>query len=85
MTTSKGLNGYTKWVTIGISIVVIFASYVWKTSAICSTLDANIAADKEMHTTLAQTAKENREAILRMQIDLDYIKKGIDDIRQDKQ
>lgn len=77
-------NDLTKWITTAIIIITLISGYIWNVSAMASRLSVNEKTDSEVHKTLAECAKENRENILRMQSDLTYIRKSIDELKQKK-
>jgi len=77
-------NDLTKWITIVVVIITLISGYIWNVSAMASRLSVNEKTDDEVHKTLIECTKENRENILRMQSDLTYIRKSVDELKEKK-
>lgn len=71
-----------RWLAL-VGVIVIVIGWIWNAAILSRDLKVNIADDEKTHTKLQQTGTDNREAILRLQSDVQYIRTGIDEIKKE--
>ncbi len=75
----KDGNGIWRKLSVVITIVVIIATAIFGYGLLC----ANVKANKEDIAGIEPDVKKNTQAIERMEAKLEYIREGIDDIKED--
>jgi uncharacterized protein HemX len=73
---ARAINGWAKWVAIFVVIALAVGGWVWNAATVYSRVEQVDADNKEDHPKI----QENREKILTIQRDVQYIREGVDRI-----
>ena len=73
------MNGNVKWVAALIGLLLAVGGWIWNAAVVCEQVKNNDKEDARVHPI----AEQNHEDIVRLQADVTYIKKGVDEIKQE--